>query len=736
MSKYSFSELFNVDSLQRISTNIYKVAGIPIGIMGSDDVFYIRAGWQRICLDFHRTHPITFQKCLESDRYLMNHLHDMDKDYVEYKCQNGFTDIAMPIFIGEEFIATVFLGQFFYDDESVDYEFFRNQARTMGYDEEDYLRALEEVPHFSKEKVAGILDYYKGLLMNMAENGRLRSELMGALESSKFQEAKLNALFNASDDLIFVNDRHHCYREYITPHNHELYVPVEDFIGKNVKDVLPPALAEAVIRCFDKLDNGMSPDAIEYSLDVKDKVKWFSAKITKINGLEDYGYVYLTVVRDISDIKENEKLIRKMAYFDDLTGLYNRSMFHEILENTVMEHKRLGTKFAVIFMDLDNFKKVNDTRGHLIGDELLKIISDRLRFHLRKSDVISRMGGDEFTLIISELESETMLLEFAQRLLNLVNEPMIIESRPVHTSTSIGISIFPDDGQTSQELVKNADTAMYRAKEKGKNRCQLFNREINDSLQKKYRLENMLRYALKEKENLMMHYQPVIEPGSGEIRGYEALLRWYHEGAFIPPNEFIPLAEEIGLIIPLGNFVFEQVFGLAARLHADYGLRKTISVNTSTDQLKDPDFIDGIRDIIARTGVEPELIELEISENIRIEEVHKISHILSEIKKLGFRIALDDFGTGYSSLSYIKSLPLDTIKIDQLFIKDICSQDIDRNILEVIVSLARKMDLDVISEGVEEQSQVDVLCNGLTDFIQGYYYYRPMSVEELLETLS
>lgn len=424
-----------------------------------------------------------------------------------------------------------------------------------------------------------------------------------------------------------------------------------------------------------------------------------------------------------------------MAYYDNLTGLYNRSMFYESLNTAIKKSTREDSQFAVVFVDLDNFKKINDTRGHHIGDVLLKQVGTRLSAAIRDSDIIARMGGDEFTMIITSYDTVTELPSLTKRLLDVLSQPVTIEDTYIFISGSIGVSVFPADGSSSDELVKNADAAMYKAKELGRNRYQFYNQHINDEIRKKFELENKLRDAVQEKE-FDLNYQPIIEVGTNKIRGFEALLRWSPDkGSSIAPLDFIPVAEETGLLLPIGYWILRKACHFNHNVHTKFGLNTIVSVNISIVQLNDADFVDMLTEILEETGLRPEFLELEITEDLLVRNFDATKEKLMAIKALGIRIALDDFGIGYSSLSYVKNLPLDSLKIDRRFIRDICNNEHDKIILEVILTLAHKLNLQVISEGVETLDQVLLLESSESDYIQGYYYYKPMTHTKLLSVL-
>ncbi|MHB8129894.1 MAG: EAL domain-containing protein [Mobilitalea sp.] len=434
---------------------------------------------------------------------------------------------------------------------------------------------------------------------------------------------------------------------------------------------------------------------------------------------------------------EAEKEISYMAYYDALTELPNRLLFKNRLEHSIHLAKRTETLIAVMFIDLDSFKSVNDSIGHVGGDELLKQVAARLSECVRKHDTVARFGGDEFLIKITQLSHVDDIRMIAEKILSTFNQPVIVKEQEFFISASMGIAIYPQDGEEAELLMKNADLAMYISKDKGKKQYTLCSPTIKDDVLRKMQLTNSL-FRAQERNELVLYYQPQVNISTKEIIGFEALIRWNHPDlGMVSPGQFIPLAEKTGLINPIGQWVLEtaciqnkkwQLMGLP---------RKRIAVNLSIEQFRNPNLVSMVANTLSNTGLDPKYLELEITESIAVEEADYVIKVLHELKDLGVTIAIDDFGTEYSSLSRLKALPVDRIKIAMQFVHGITEvSSKDKAIATIIIQLAKSLDLSVIAEGAETKAQVEFLDQQLCDEIQGFYYYKPMPAEELEKILS
>ncbi|KLU59410.1 phytochrome-like protein cph2 [Peptococcaceae bacterium CEB3] len=444
------------------------------------------------------------------------------------------------------------------------------------------------------------------------------------------------------------------------------------------------------------------------------------------------------------DVSKNRKLLRQLthqAYHDSLTGLPNRHLFNEHLKQALAHAQRAQCKSAVLFLDIDRFKLINDTLGHSQGDVFLREASARISRALRSEDTVSRWGGDEFVILLPELLEAEHAAKAAQKIIRAFSAPFHLSRQEIFVTPSIGISLYPDDGTLVEELIKQADAAMYRAKELGGSRYQFFTDSLNQLIKERMTVENLLRKAV-EREELELYYQPQVDLHSGAVVGVEALLRWHTtlEGlapeGLVMPGTFVPVAEETGLIIPIGEWVLRSACAQnrAWRTHGYPPLR--MAVNISARQLREPNFIDDLREIIAAGGLDPEWLELEITESVIIGNPAATVHLLQEIKHLGVRISLDDFGTGYSSLNYLRHLPIDTLKIDKSFIENIAVDTKGAKVVTGIIQLAHNLDLTVLAEGVETPAQELFLLANRCDVMQGFLFSRPVPAEEIEKLLS
>lgn len=433
--------------------------------------------------------------------------------------------------------------------------------------------------------------------------------------------------------------------------------------------------------------------------------------------------------------QELQQEIHEYAYIDRLTGLPNRAYFLEILDQTIAQAQRSDHLVALLFLDLDDFKKVNDGLGHQAGDKLLEVVGRRIKTCLREGDMVARLGGDEFTVILNHINNVEETYQIAERIIDTVATPMIINEMEVIVSTSIGITFYPFDDDNSGQLLKNADTAMYQAKKKGRNCYQYYTEEMNRALSARLDMENKIRQAIRL-EQFSVHYQPRLDLKHKRITGVEALIRWEHpQDGYISPAQFIPVAEETGLISNIGNWVFQQA---CEQLLAwkKMGIKNlTMAVNISARQFEQDEILTTLQDAMRHDGLSPKDIEIEITESLLMRDIQNSINMLKQIHNQGFQIALDDFGTGYSSLSYLQKFPLNTLKIDRSFVRDCTENAKDAAMTRAIISLAHTLDLAVVAEGVETEAQRDLLKRQRCDAIQGYLFSKPLPAQELTELL-
>ncbi|TNC99779.1 MAG: diguanylate cyclase/phosphodiesterase with PAS/PAC sensor(s) [Gallionellaceae bacterium] len=457
--------------------------------------------------------------------------------------------------------------------------------------------------------------------------------------------------------------------------------------------------------------------------------KWM--KIIALKDDADRVTHYISIATDISARKEAEESIEFLAYYDVLTGLPNRTLLHDRIKQQISAAHRDKQKFAVMFLDLDRFKYVNDSMGHAVGDQLLQVVASRLLEKVREGDTVSRIGGDEFVILLRDTDAEGAA-HVAQILLDELSLPCDLNGIPFPVHATIGISLFPDNGSDIGTLLKQADAAMYRAKEEGRNNFRFFTDEMNTRINRIFSMEKDLRLATERKE-FSLFFQPQMDMTSGKICGAEALIRWDHpEKGRISPAEFIPVAEETGQIIAIGEWVLRTACGKIAEWRQQ-GIRPfPVAVNLSLRQLLQPDFAQLVAAMLERYGLLPNELELEFTESILLSEASIALDFMTSMRKLGVRLSIDDFGTGYSSLSYLKKMPVHKLKIDQSFIRDIHADQNDEAIVRSIIALARHFNLSVIAEGIETREQLDFLKRLGCDEMQGYFYAPPLPENEFL----
>ena len=444
---------------------------------------------------------------------------------------------------------------------------------------------------------------------------------------------------------------------------------------------------------------------------------------------------YISLFHDISEKKINEEQLEFLAFHDSLTKLPNRQLFYDRLNFSIQTSIRTGNKLALLYMDIDNFKNINDSYGHPFGDELLCHVKDRISAICRSSDTFARYGGDEFVIVLNQLKNSQEALDFSIKIVNLFKTPLSILEEEIFTSLSIGLAIFPDDGKNIITLEKNADLALYKAKREGKGQVYAYRKELKDSFQRKTFLINNLRQAVDNFSSFTIVYQPKVDANDKTIKGVEALLRWKQEGNWISPEEFIPIAEDTNLIIPLGDWILQQAMSDMKVVHDSGYTDIAFSINLSTRQFINANLYRTIEKLTAELGINRSKLFLEITETAPMNNVEEAIEIMEKFNQIEISFSMDDFGTGHSSLSNLKRFPLKELKIDRSFIMDIPEDKNDMAISKTIISIGKTLNCQIVAEGVETESQLAFLKEQGCNMIQGYLFYKPLLLDELLKAL-
>lgn len=463
--------------------------------------------------------------------------------------------------------------------------------------------------------------------------------------------------------------------------------------------------------------------------------KWLMVSLRAVRDASGNLSFHEGTVEDISDRKVAEERIQYLAYYDALTALPNRTLLQDRLSTALARARRQKDKVALLFLDLDRFKFVNDSLGHSVGDLLLQAVADRLQRWARAQDTVARQGGDEFLIVMTDVKDVPAAAIAAERLMDAMTSEFVIQGHSLNVSCSVGVSIFPEHGEDGETLIKNADAAMYSAKDYGRDNFRFFTDDMNVQVAARLSVENSLRLALDKKELFLM-YQPQMDVKTGKITGLEALLRWQcPELGLVPPSEFIPIAESSRLIMPIGEWVLRAACSQAKKWQ-DEGLPALpVAVNVSAPQFLHKGFRELIKKVLDETSLAPQYLELELTESLLLSNADATFSVLQELKAMGLKLAIDDFGTGYSSFSYLKHFPIGKLKIDRSFIRDVAIGPDDAAITAAIISMAKTLNLKVIAEGVETEAQMSFLRSHNCDEIQGYYFSKPLSTSEVADKM-
>ena len=591
------------------------------------------------------------------------------------------------------------------------------------------------------------LQYLAGVCFDITARKELEEQLRHSNEQLEKAQSYLKTALKASGIAIYrhpvkAGNEGKSLTDHIGTWNYniaEMYGYPEDAVMTPevmMSRIEPAAVEELVHKTEEFFTQNRDEWEMECQVTTLDGAsKWLLMKSTAERDERGHPQYICGAVVDITERKIAEDRIRYLATHDGLTDLPNRMMFGNLLNHTIDAAKRYSRKFALLFIDLDRFKAINDALGHQAGDALLQEIAQRLSRCTRAGDVVARLSGDEFVVLMQEVEDTHEASACARKIITEVMKPLTLQAQECRVTASIGIALFPENGDDEQTLLKHADTAMYQAKEEGKNNFQFYSPNTNSHTLQRMVLENHLRSALENNE-LQLQYQAKLDLHNNSISGVEALLRWNNpEIGVVSPAQFIPIAEETGLIVPIGRWVLKAACMQNMAWQAQGLPPVCMAVNLSPRQFLNQDLLAHINEALNESGMPPELLELEITESMVMHHVDQAVQLLHAIKQIGVRIAIDDFGTGYSSLAQLKRFPIDTLKVDRSFIREVVQDSDDQAITEAIIAMGKSLSLTIVAEGVETREQQDFLRNRACDEMQGFYFSRPVVPEEFAELL-
>lgn len=565
-------------------------------------------------------------------------------------------------------------------------------------------------------------------------------EIAKASQEFDAMAGQLKATIDAIPDMLFDFGLDGTYYSAHTPTDDYLIIPKSELIGKKISEVLPPEQAAILMSAIQEAHEEGYSQGKQYQRLTKQGLMWFELSIAKKPSSDNQNPRFIALSRNITERKLAAEKIQHMAFYDSLTGLPNRRLLLDRLNHALSTSARSGRSGALLFLDLDNFKTLNDTLGHVVGDQLLVQVGKRLTECLREGDTVARLGGDEYVVVLEDLsdqdtETAAQAENIANKILSALNRPYILTARDYHNTPSIGVTLFNGHDIEVEELLRQADIAMYQAKKAGRNTLRFFNPQMQENITHRAALEGELRTAL-EKQQFQLYYQIQVDK-KGSVLGAEALIRWAHpERGLLPPFQFIPLAEETGLILPVGDWVLETACAqIKAWQRNALTSQFVLSINVSAKQFHQQYFVEQVQAAVLENNINPALLKLELTESMLLNDADSTIETMNALKEIGVQFSLDDFGTGFSSLQYLKRLPLNQLKIDQSFVRDIVVDNSDQAIVQTIIAMAQTLNLNVIAEGVETKEQQALLLESGCKQFQGYLFGKPAPIKEFEKKL-
>lgn len=555
------------------------------------------------------------------------------------------------------------------------------------------------------------------------------ADVRQAQAQAKFKDNMLEAVFEATPDLFFLMEEDGTIIDSHGGDDKYLGASPSECVGRTITDLFPRKVARKYTLFNKRVIEQEGISTFEYELTLPDGIRYFEARLSHVKA---YNQI-VVIVRDITEQHKAAQTIRHHAYYDSLTLLPNRFLSLDRLSQMLKEAQRNEEKAALLFLDLDDFKKVNDSLGHEVGDKLLVEAANKLTLALRKADTVGRLGGDEFIVLLRALADDNDAKEVAENLLRVFRDPFLIDGKELILTLSIGIVTYPENGSSASDLLRHADAAMYQSKLSGRNTYSFFTKEMNTIMLRRFEIEGQLNQALQRKE-FEVFYQPKFSVQNRNVIGAEALIRWRNPIlGNVPPDEFIPIAEHTGLIVPIGKYVIEQALEFLREWACIHNKNYTIAVNLSPRQFRDKELINFILSALSKEEISPQNLEFEITEGVLMVGNAYVEEALEELHQLGVKLSMDDFGTGYSSLSYLRRYSFDILKIDRSFIDGITVNKEDFDLVKATIAMAHSLDLEVVAEGVETHEQLMMLDKLSCDLVQGYYFSKPVPAQALID---